>query len=121
MNELPTVLGIEPFVPIVVICYFLGAFLKALGKEMLDKFIPEIVAVFGGGLATLVFFTIPGYLPSFAQNWFAAFVLGVVSGAVAVWINQVYKQSKKHVETYFEEETPDDVPVTDEELKDEGI
>lgn len=94
MNEIPTILGIEPFVPFVILCYILGAVLKAIGNEKLDKYIPEILAVFGGLVAVLIFITIPGYLPVYAANWFAAFILGAVSGLVSVGINQIYKQLK---------------------------
>lgn len=108
MNELPTFLGIAPFVPIVALCYFVGAVLKNVRKEELDRFIPDILAFFGGGVAVLLYFTIPGYLPAFAINWFSALILGMVSGAVAVFINQVWKQHTKE-DTYagpFEGEVP---------------
>lgn len=106
MNELPTVLGIMPLVPIVILCYMLCAFLKALGKETLDKFIPIISGVFGGIIAIIVFYTIPGYLT--ATNWLDAFATGAASGLVAVGINQIYKQFTK--EEYFEKETEDELP-----------
>ena len=108
MNELPTVLGIAPFVPVVILCYFVGAAIKAINNETLDKFIPEIVAVFGGLVTTLLFNTINGYIP--VTNWFEAFILGMVSGAVAVYVNQIYKQFTKE-DTYdgvFEGEVPNE-------------
>ena len=113
MNVLPTFLGIEPFIPIVALCYFVGVVLKNIRKEELDRFIPEILAFFGGGVAVLLYFTIPGYLPAFAINWFAALILGMVSGAVAVFINQVWKQSTK--EEYVDKDTDEDLPLDDGE------
>ena len=115
MNVLPTFLGIEPFIPIVALCYFIGVTLKAVKNETLDRFIPEILAFFGGGVAVLLYFTIPGYLPAFAVNWFAALILGIISGAVAVFINQVWKQSTK--EEYYEKETEEDLPLDEEDEK----
>ena len=112
MNVLPTFLGIEPFIPIVAFCYFIGVILKKMNKEELDRFIPEILAFIGGGVAVLLYFTIPGYLPAFAINWFAALILGMVSGAVAVFINQVWKQATK--ETGVEYVSPDEEEVTDD-------
>lgn len=111
MNELPTVLGVAPFVPVVILCYFVGAGFKAIKNETLDKFIPEIVAVFGGAVTTLLFNTINGYIP--ASNWFEAFILGMVSGAVAVYVNQIYKQFTK--EEYYEIDTDEDEEETDPE------
>ena len=104
MNELPTVLGVTPFVPIVILCYFVGAGIKAVRNDTLDKFIPEIVAFFGGLVTTLLFCTIKGYIP--ATNWFEAFILGIVSGAVSVFVNQIYKQFTK--EEYYEIDTDED-------------
>lgn len=117
MNELPTVLGIVPLVPIVILCYLLGATLKALKNETLDKFIPVIDGVFGGLVGVLVFITIPGYLS--ATNWLDAFAVGAASGLVAVGINQIYKQFTK-VDIYdglMEGEVPNEefTPDPDEE------
>ena len=125
MNELPTVLGIVPFIPVAILCYFVGATIKAFKNESLDRFIPEIVAVFGGIVTAILFKTIDGYIP--ATNWFEAFILGMVSGSVAVCINQIYKQFTKE-DTYdgvFEGEVPNEKfddpedPKEDEDPKDE--
>lgn len=109
MNELPTVLGIAPIASIAIICYVLGGFLKGIGNEKLDCLIPDIVAVFGGGIGVLAFYTIPGYLS--ATNWLDALAIGAASGLVAVGINQIVKQSSKltQEDTYdgvFEGEVP---------------
>lgn len=125
MNVLPTVLGIAPLVPIVILCYLLGATLKAIKNETLDKFIPIISGLFGGIIAIIVLFTIPGYLS--ATNWLDAFATGAASGLVAVGINQIYKQFTKE-DTYdgvFEGEVPNEKfddpedPKEDEDPKDE--
>lgn len=115
MNELPTVLGIVPFIPVAIFCYWVGAGFKAIKNENIDKFIPEIVVVVGGLVTTLLFCTIPGYIP--AQNWFDAFTLGLVSGSVSVCVNQIYKQWTK--EEYYEKDTDEDLPV-DEKVESEG-
>lgn len=115
MNELPTVLGIVPFIPVAILCYFVGATIKAFKNENLDRFIPEIVAVFGGIVTAILFKTIDGYIP--ATNWFEAFILGMVSGSVAVCINQIYKQFTKE-DTYdgvFEGEVPNSEFTNDPE------
>ena len=123
MTDLPTVLGIAPIASIAILCYVLGGFLKALGKEKLDCLIPQIVDVFGGGIGVLAFYTIPGYLS--ATNWLDALAIGAASGLVAVGINQIVKQSSKLNadlgEEFVETETEDEETVTEEEAKDEGI
>lgn len=128
MNELPTVLGIAPIASIAIICYVLGGFLKGIGNEKLDCLIPDIVAVFGGVIGVLAFYTIPGYLS--ATNWLDALAIGAASGLVAVGINQIVKQSSKltQEDTYdgvFEGEVPNEKfddpedPKEDEDPKDE--
>lgn len=121
MNELPTVLGIAPIASIAIICYILGGFLKGIGNEKLDCLIPDIVAVFGGGIGVLAFYTIPGYLS--ATNWLDALAIGAASGLVAVGINQIVKQSSKlkteTSEVYVEEEADDEEAVSDEEITEE--
>ena len=89
MNDL----GFIAFPAIVVICYLVGATLKAINNETLDKFIPMICGFIGGGLGVLVFLTIPGYIP--AENWLMALAIGIVSGFASVGVNQVYKQFTK--------------------------
>lgn len=121
MNELPTVLGIAPIASIAIICYILGGFLKGIGNEKLDCLIPDIVAVFGGGIGVLAFYTIPGYLS--ATNWLDALAIGAASGLVAVGINQIVKQSSKlnagTEEVYVEAEADDEDTVTDEDITEE--
>ena len=86
MNDL----GFIAFPAIVVITYLIGATLKAINNETLDKFIPVICGFVGGALGVVVYLTIPGYIP--AQNWLMALAIGIVSGFASTGINQVYKQ-----------------------------
>ena len=112
MNELPTVLGIVPIASIAILCYVLGGFLKGIGNEKLDCLIPDIVAVFGGGLGVLAYYTIPGYLT--ATNWLDALAIGAVSGLVAVGLNQIVKQNSKLNEIDGSEYvSPDELPLDD--------
>ena len=92
MNDL----GFIAFPAIVVICYLVGATLKAINNEVLDKFIPVICDFVGGILGVLVFNTIPNYIP--ADNWLMALAIGIVSGFASTGINQVYKQFSEAVE-----------------------
>lgn len=105
MNEL----GFIAFPAIVVLCYLVGATLKAISNETLDKFIPMICGFIGGGLGVLVFLTIPGYIP--ADNWLMALAIGIVSGFASTGINQVYKQFTK--EEDFEYVSEDELPLDD--------
>ncbi len=81
------------FPAIVVLCYLVGATLKAINNETLDKFVPIICGFVGGALGVIVFKTIPGYIP--ADNWLMALAIGIVSGFASTGINQVYKQFTK--------------------------
>lgn len=89
MNELTFLV----FIPIAGVIYLIGAALKAIGNEKLDKFIPVICGLCGGILGVVVFKTIPGYLP--ADNWLLALYVGIGSGLAAVGVNQIYKQFSK--------------------------
>ena len=108
MNDL----GFVAFPAIVVICYLVGAVIKAINFESLDKFIPVICATVGGILAVVVFNTIPGYIP--AENWLMALAIGIVSGFASVGINQVYKQFTKVDEEYIDGVAEDEEPVDED-------
>lgn len=90
MNELTFLV----FIPIAGVIYLLGAALKAIGNEKLDRFIPVFCGLAGGILGVVVFKTIPGYLP--ADNWLLALYVGIGSGLAAVGVNQIYKQFSKN-------------------------
>lgn len=81
------------FVPIAGIIYLIGAGLKAIGNEKLDRFIPFLCGLSGGALGVVAFKTIPGFLP--VDNWLLALYLGIGSGLFAVGVNQIYKQFTK--------------------------
>ena len=82
------------FPAIVVMCYAVGVWLKAIGNEKLDKFIPAICGVLGAVLGVVIFLTIPNFIP--ASNWAIAVAIGIVSGLSATGINQIYKQIKEN-------------------------
>ena len=84
--------GIGSVVAIVVICYLIGAGLKAW-DQFDDRKIPVIMGVCGAVLGILAFFIAPAIIP--ANNVFDALAIGIVSGFGATGVNQVYKQSKK--------------------------
>ena len=107
MNDL----GFVAFPAIVVICYLVGATLKAINNDTLDKFIPMICGFVGGILAIVVFKTIPNYIP--ADNWLMALAIGIVSGFASTGVNQVYKQFTK--EEYVEMDTDEDLPIEEGE------
>ena len=119
MSEITKIFGIVTVPAIIAVCYLAGATLKAIGNETLDKFIPTICGTIGGILGVVVFNTIPNYLP--AENWLIALGVGIVSGLTAVGINQIYKQFSKEDETFYQEESPDEEKITDEDMQDEGI
>jgi hypothetical protein len=100
MNDL----GFIAFPAIVVLCYLVGATLKAINNTTLNKFIPVICGFVGGALGVVVFLTIPGYIP--AENWLMALAIGIVSGFAATGVNQVYQQFTK--EEYYEIDTDED-------------
>lgn len=81
------------FVPIAGICLLVGASLKAIRNETLDRFIPVICALCGAALSILAFYTIPDFIP--AKNWLDALFVGGGSGFAATGLHQVYKQYTK--------------------------
>ena len=111
------------FVPLAGVIYLIGAALKAIGNETLDRFIPVICGFCGGILGIVVFKTIPGYLP--ADNWLLALYVGIGSGLAAVGLNQIYKQFTKNktittVEAFEELNGEDSEIDTEEDTESEG-
>lgn len=84
-------LEIVPVLSIVVVCYLIGLFCKAM-EAFPDKFIPVTVGIVGGVLGMAAFYTIPGFA---AENWLTALEIGIASGLASTGVNQVYKQIKK--------------------------
>lgn len=81
------------FLPLAGVCFLIGAGLKAIGNEILDKFIPFLCGLFGGILSIIAFKTIPNFIP--AENWLMALYVGIGSGFMATGAHQVYKQFSK--------------------------
>jgi hypothetical protein len=99
------------FLPLAGVCFLIGAGLKAIGNEILDKFIPFLCGLFGGILSVIAFKTIPNFIP--ADNWLMALYVGIGSGLMATGAHQVYKQfSEAAVKGVL-------VPINDDEV-DEG-
>lgn len=101
------------FLPLAGVCFLVRAGLKAIGNEILDKFIPFLCGLFGGILSVIAFKTIPNFIP--AENWLMALYVGIGSGLMATGAHQVYKQ--------FSEATVKGVLVPindDEDGSDEG-
>lgn len=78
-------------VAIVAICYVIGLGCKAYEK-LPDKWIPVIMAVYGGVLGVAGLYVIPDFP---AQDIINAVAVGMASGLAATGVNQVYKQTGK--------------------------
>ena len=100
------------FVPLAGVCFLVGAGLKAIGNEVLNKFIPFLCGLFGGILSVIAFKTIPNFIP--AQNWLEALYVGIGSGLMATGAHQVYKQFSEAKEPGFLIPINDDKVDTDE-------
>lgn len=80
-------MGIASVAAITVICYLVGAGIKASGLD--SKWIPVIVGVVGGVLGVLGL----RFMPDFpASDVITAVSVGIVSGLAATGANQVVKQ-----------------------------
>lgn len=86
------ILGITSVAAITVICYLVGAGLKAWDKFD-DRKIPVIMGVCGAILGAVAFFVAPALVAS--ENIFVAIAVGIVSGFAATGINQIFKQMQK--------------------------
>ena len=101
------------FVPLAGVCFLIGAGLKAIGNETLNKFIPFLCGLFGGILSIIAFKTIPDFIP--AKNWLEALYVGIGSGLMATGAHQVYKQFSEAKEPGVL------IPINDEKIdSDEG-
>lgn len=88
-------------VPIIVVCcYIIGEIYKVLFKKKKEayKLIPILVAILGGLLGLLIYFTNPEMLLN-ADNVWIALGIGIVSGFSATGTNQVVKQLLNKNET----------------------
>ena len=81
-------------IPIIVLCcYIIGEIYKVLFKNKQEayKLIPILVAILGGVLGVLIYFTAPEMLFN-AENFWIALGIGIVSGFSSTGANQVVKQ-----------------------------
>lgn len=86
------ILGITSVAAITIICYLIGAGLKAWDKFD-DRKIPVIMGVCGAILGAVAFFFTPSLVAS--DNVIVAIAVGIVSGFAATGINQIFKQMRK--------------------------
>lgn len=84
-------LEIVPVVSITVVCYLIGALVKA-NEVWNDKYIPVIVGFFGAALGLAAWLSIPSFP---ADSWLTALEIGIASGLASTGVNQVYKQLKE--------------------------
>ena len=92
-------------VPIIVICcYIIGEIYKVLlkNKQEAYKLIPLLVAIVGGLLGVLIYFTAPEMVMN-ANNVWVALGIGIVSGASSTGTNQIIKQIFKKGSTSDEQ------------------
>ena len=78
-------------VPIIVVCcYIVGALSTGLFKNKQEtyKLIPILVAIVGGLLGLLIYYTSPEMMLN-ADNEWIALGIGIVSGASATGTNQI--------------------------------
>ena len=85
-------LGITSTASITIICYLIGAALKAW-DAFDDRKIPVIMGIAGAVLGAVSFFAIPAMI--IADDILTAIAVGIVSGFAATGINQVFKQAQK--------------------------
>ena len=77
---------------IIIICYMVGEIYKVVFKKntKVYKLIPILVAVVGGVLGVIIYFTSPNILNT--DNIYNAILLGIISGFSSTGTNQVIKQ-----------------------------
>ncbi len=81
-------------VPIIVICcYIVGELYKQIFKKKNEayRFIPVLLAIVGGILGVVIYFTNPEMIFN-AENAWIALGVGIVSGVSATGTNQIIKQ-----------------------------
>lgn len=83
--------GIASVAAITVICYLIGAGLKAWPKFS-DNQIPVLMGLCGALLGVVGFRVMPDFP---ATDFVTAIAVGIVSGFAATGINQVFKQMGK--------------------------
>ena len=81
---------------IVVCCYIIGEIYKLLfsKKQKAYKWIPILMALFGGILGILIYITNPEIIMK-ADNLWMALGIGIISGISSTGANQIIKQMLK--------------------------
>lgn len=80
-------MGVAGVAAIAIICYLVGAIVKATNVD--NKWIPCIVGVFGGVLGAAALYIMPEFP---AQDILNAIAVGIVSGLAATGGNELFKQ-----------------------------
>ena len=81
-------------VPIIVLCcYMIGEIYKVIFKKNTKKYklIPILVAVFGGVLGVVIYYTAPTVIFN-VDNVYSALLIGIISGFASTGTNQLIKQ-----------------------------
>ena len=86
------ILGIVGIPVITIICYAVGAAMKAWDKFD-DRKIPVLMMICGAVLGIAAYYTAPVLMV--AKDVYTAAAIGIVSGAFATAVNQAIKQSQK--------------------------
>lgn len=82
-------MGVAGVAAIAIICYLIGAIVKATSID--NKWIPCIVGVFGGALGAAALYIMPEFP---AQDIINAIAVGIVSGLAATGGNELFKHIK---------------------------
>lgn len=80
-------------VPIIVVCcYMVGEIYKVIFKKKSKayKLIPILVAILGGVMGSLIYYTSPQLM--LTTDVYSAILIGIVSGFTSTGANQVVKQ-----------------------------
>lgn len=81
-------------IPIIVVCcYIVGEIYKVIFKKKSKayKLIPILVALVGGLLGVVIFYTEPKVMFN-VDNFYSALLIGLLSGFASTGTNQVVKQ-----------------------------
>ena len=82
------------FGAITIICFVVGAWLKAFAPSGSNKAIPAALMSLGAALGLAAFFFVPGFP---ADNFLDALAVGAVSGSASTGIHQIYRQAEKEL------------------------
>lgn len=94
-------LGIIGYAAITAIAFFVGFIVKQ--TPVPDKWIPVFTIATGAGLGIFCYFD---HIPDYAPNVIEGIARGVVSGAAATGIHQIYKQLGNNPDADEENDKP---------------